>query len=73
MELIKEILFYSALISGAIMLICLLFCGVYRCFCLLLDHWKNAKILRECLKIYIERKRIPVKMAEKDSVKFNSN
>ena len=71
MELIKNILFYMAFISGSIGLITLLICGVIRLVCLLVDHLKIANTLRECLRIYIERKKQPVKLTERDMVKFD--
>ena len=53
---IKEALFYIALICGSVSLICLFLCGTYRCICLLIDHSKNANMLRKVIKYYIDNK-----------------
>lgn len=61
-DIIKNILFIIVLITGSLSLIMLLFCALYRCFCIFLDHMKNANILRKCLMIYIKRKRPDIKL-----------
>jgi len=62
MELIKNILFYTATISGSICIILLFLCAVYKCFCIFLDHCKNANVLRKCIQIYIKRNRPDIKI-----------
>lgn len=61
-NIIKDILFWTATISGSICLILLLICLVYRCFCIFLDHMKNANVLRKCMMIYIKRNRPDIKV-----------
>lgn len=61
-EVIKNILFIITLIIGNLCLIMLLLCALYRCFCIFLDHMKNANVLRKCMMIYIKRKRPDIKL-----------
>lgn len=62
MELIiKEILYWIALGSGSIVLICLFVAGMIKAICILLDHLKVANVLREALLIYLRRKRPDLK------------
>lgn len=61
-EVIKNILFIITLIIGNLCLIMLLLCALYRCFCVFLDHMKNANVLRKCMMIYIKRKRPDIKL-----------
>lgn len=61
-NIIKDILFWTATISGSICLILLLICLVFRCFCIFLDHMKNANVLRKCIMIYIKRNRPDIKV-----------
>lgn len=61
-EIIKNILFIIALITGSICIIMLLLCALYRCFCVFLDHMKSADVLRKCMMIYIKRKRPDIKL-----------
>lgn len=56
MNIVKEILFWIALICGSISLVCLILCGTWRCICMLLDHSKNANMLRIIIKDYIKNK-----------------
>ena len=55
-NILKEILFWIALICGSVSLICLILCGMWRCICLLIDHSKNANMLRIIIKDYIKNK-----------------
>lgn len=66
MEVIKDILFYMAVISGSLGLITLLICGVIKGICLLLDHLKVANTLREALALYIKTKNQDRRIEEKD-------
>ena len=71
-ELIKDILYYSVLISGSMIFICLLIAGLIRSFCLMLDHLKVANAMREALQLYIKEKR-KTKKAKPNSVAFNTS
>ena len=64
MELIKNILFYTAIGTGSLSIICLLIAGLIRCICVLLDHLKIANVLRELLALYIKEKTL--KITEED-------
>lgn len=55
-NILKEILFWIALTCGSVSLICLIFCGTWRCVCIFLDHCKNANMLRKIIKDYIKNK-----------------
>lgn len=68
-ELIKDILFYTATISGSICIILLFLCAVFRVFCIFLDHCKIANVLKECLKIYIKQKN-PTYKVEAENIDF---
>ena len=61
-EIIKDILFTIVLITGSLCVIMILLCALYRCFCIFLDHMKNANVLRKCMMIYIKRKRPDIKL-----------
>ena len=61
-EVIKNILFIITLIIGNLCLIMLLLCALYRCFCIFLDHMKNANVLRKCMMIYIKRNNPCIKL-----------
>ena len=61
-EIIKDILLTIVLITGSLCVIMLLLCALYRCFCIFLDHMKNANVLRKCMMIYIKRKRPDIKL-----------
>lgn len=55
-NILKEILFWIALICGSVSLICLILCGTWKCICLLIDHSRDANKLREIIKYYIDNK-----------------
>ena len=65
-EIIKNILYYTAIITGSISLILLFLCALYRVLCIFLDYCKNANIIRECLMIYIKQKRPDLKIRPED-------
>ena len=65
-EMIKNILFGVALISGSICLILLFLILVYRVILIFIDNMKNANVFRQCLMIYIHRKRPDIKLELKD-------
>ena len=69
-DIIKNILFYTATISGSICIVLLFLCATYRCFCIFLDHCKNANVLRQCLIIYINQKR-PELNIKPEQIKFS--
>ena len=64
--LIKDILYYSVLISGSMILICLLVAGLIRSFCFMLDHLKVANTMREMIQLYIKTKQQEKTLQEKD-------
>ena len=67
MELIiKEILFWIALGSGSIILVCLLISGTIKAMCMLLDHLKVANLIRKALLLYIKTNRKDLKIKEED-------
>lgn len=51
-EIFKNILYYTALVSGSIMIISLFISGVIRCVIILLDHLDIAKILYDAISLY---------------------
>lgn len=55
MTIIKEILFWSALILGTISLISIMSFVTWKCFCLFLDSCKNANMLRKIIKDYAQK------------------
>ena len=61
-EIIKDILFTIVLITGSLCVIMILLCALYRCFCIFLDHMKNANVLRKCMKKKKKRKRPDIKL-----------
>lgn len=65
-EIIKNILFYIALISGSICTILALLILVYRVILIFIDNMKNANVFRQCLMIYIHRKRPDIKIELED-------
>lgn len=65
-EMIKNILFGVALISGSICLILLFLILAYRVILVFIDNMKNANVFRQCLMIYIHRKRPDIKLELKD-------
>ena len=70
MEFIKEVLFYTALISGSIAFICLCISATIRCVCILIDHLKVVNVMKEALQLYIKHKRPDLKIEDKD-IKIN--
>lgn len=65
-EIIKNILFYSTLIFGGISLICLLVVGMIRAFCLMMDHLRIGKVLKELVPLYIKQKETKNKIEPND-------
>lgn len=65
-EIIKNILYYTAIITGSISLILLFLCALYRVICIFIDHCKNANVLKECLLIYIKQKQPNLKIKPED-------
>lgn len=65
-EIIKNILFGVALTSGSICTILLFLILLYRVILVFLDNMKNANVFRQCLMIYIHRKRPDIKIELED-------
>lgn len=65
-EIIKNILFRVALISGSICTILLFLILLYRVILIFIDNMKNANVFRQCLMIYIHRKRPDIKIELED-------
>lgn len=65
-EIIKNILFGVALISGSICKILLFLILLYRVILIFIDNMKNANVFRQCLMIYIHRKRPDIKIELED-------
>lgn len=65
-EIIKIILFGVALISGSICTILLFLILLYRVILIFIDNMKNANVFRQCLMIYIHRKRPDIKIELED-------
>lgn len=65
-EIIKNILFWFATISGSICLILLFLILVYRVVLIFIDNMKNANVFRKCLMIYIKRNRPDIKVELED-------
>ena len=65
-EIIKNILFWIATISGSICLILLFLILVYRVILIFIDNMKNANVFRKCLMIYIKRNRPDIKVELED-------
>ncbi len=66
MEIIKNILFGVALVSGSICTILLFLILLYRVILVFIDNMKNANVFRQCLMIYIHRKRPDIKIELED-------
>lgn len=66
MEIIKNILFGVALVSGSICTILLFLILLYRVILVFIDNMKNANVFRQCLMIYIRRKRPDIKIELED-------
>ena len=71
-EITKIFLYNMALGAGTTILICLLIAGAIRSFCIMLDHLKVGKVLKELLPMYIKEKRKP-KEAKSNAVAFNTS
>lgn len=65
-EIIKNILFYIVLISGSICTISIFLILTYRVILIFIDNMKNANVFRQCLMIYIHRKRPDIKIELED-------
>lgn len=65
-EIIKNILFGIATISGSICLILLFLILVYRVVLIFINNMKNANVFRKCLMIYIHRRRPDIKLELED-------
>lgn len=65
-EVIKNILFGVALITGSICTILLFLILLYRVILVFIDHMKNAEVFRQCLMIYIHRKNPDIKLQLED-------
>lgn len=65
-EIIKNILFGVALISGSICTILLFLILLYRVILVFIDNIKNAEVFRQCLMIYIHRKKPDIKLQLED-------
>lgn len=61
-EVIKNILFGVAVIIGSICIILLFLILLYRLILVFIDNMKNANVFRQCLMIYIHRKRPDIKI-----------
>lgn len=71
-EIIKNILFVVALVSGSICTILLFLILLYRVILVFIDNMKNANVFRQCLMIYIHRKRPDIKIELEDiDIKMN--
>lgn len=65
-EIIKNILFLVALITGSICTILLFLILSYRVILVFIDNMKNAEVFRQCLMIYIHRKNPDIKLQLED-------
>ncbi len=65
-EIIKNILYGVALVSGSICTILLFLILLYRVILVFIDNMKNANVFRQCLMIYIHRKRPDIKIELED-------
>lgn len=65
-EIIKNILFGVVLISGSIYTILLFLILLYRVILVFIDNMKNSNVFRQCLMIYIHRKRPDIKIELED-------
>lgn len=61
-EVIKNILFGVAVITGSICTILLFLILLYRVILIFIDNMKNAEVFRQCMMIYIHRKRPDIKI-----------
>ena len=67
-EIIKDILFYSALSCGSIFLLCLFGIIIVRMIGFLIDHLTVANVMKECLEIYIKQKNPVYKIKDEDII-----
>lgn len=65
-EIIKNILFGVAVISGSICIILLFLILLYRIILVFINNMRNANVFRQCIMIYIHRKRPDIKIELKD-------
>ena len=65
-EIIKNILFGVALVSGSICTILLFLILLYRVILVFINNKKNANVFRQCLMIYIHRNRPDIKIELED-------
>ena len=65
-EIIKNILFGVAVISGSICTILLFLILLYRIILVFINNMRNANVFRQCLMIYIHRKRPDIKIELED-------
>ena len=65
-EIIKNILYGVALVSGSICTILLFLILLYSVILVFIDNMKNANVFRQCLMIYIHRKRPDIKIELED-------
>lgn len=65
-EVIKNILFGVAVITGSICTVLLFLILLYRIILVFIDNMKNADVFRQCLMIYIHRKRPDIKLQLED-------
>jgi len=65
-EIIKNILFVVALVSGSICTILLFLILLYKVILVFIDNMKNANVFRQCMMIYIHRKRPDIKLQLED-------
>lgn len=61
-EVIKNILFGVAVITGSICTILLFLILLYRVILIFIDNMKNADVFRQCMMIYIHRRRPDIKI-----------
>lgn len=65
-EIIKNILFGVAVISGSICIILLFLILLYRIILVFINNMRNANVFRQCIMIYIHRKRPDIKIELED-------
>lgn len=65
-EIIKNILFGVAVISGSICTILLFLILLYRIILVFINNMRNANVFRQCIMIYIHRKRPDIKIELED-------
>lgn len=66
--IIKDFLYWVAIGSGSIFLICLFIVGMIRAICILIDHLKVVNVMRKALTLYIETNRKDIKITKEDLV-----